>query len=297
VTDARALRVMSIMAHQDDFEFNAGGLFSLLRRRMGGSLRLKILATTRGASGHHELSLDETFRRRDREARASAAVLEAEYECLSGLDGAHLPGQVFIDRNTLGGLWNAVRAFSPDYIFCPPVITDPRAGIHIDHYNTAWAVRMTAYQLTVPHAYPALTDAAKGRMKPPLIITVDDVYAKEQGYDVAVDISGEYARKEQMALCHESQVFEWLPWNGGNERPSRDEFLAKFKERHRSTNRRYGLPEDTPREFFRFTFWGRRPTAGDIDRLFSEGTLSEAGREVVSGVEGRLPAAGTKTDP
>ena len=125
MTTAETLRVMSIMAHQDDFEFTAGGLFALLRKRYGEQIRLKILATTRGASGHHEMSLEDTFRRRDAEARRSAAVIGAEYECLTGLDGAHLPGQVFIDHNTLGGLWNAIRAFEPDFIFCPPVIEDP----------------------------------------------------------------------------------------------------------------------------------------------------------------------------
>ena len=28
------LKVMSIMAHQDDFEFNAGGLFTLLKKTL-----------------------------------------------------------------------------------------------------------------------------------------------------------------------------------------------------------------------------------------------------------------------
>jgi LmbE family N-acetylglucosaminyl deacetylase len=273
---------MSVMAHQDDFEFNAGGLFCRLRERLGDRLRLKILATTRGASGHHEMSLEDTFLRRDREARASAALIDAEYECLTCLDGAHVPGQLFIDRNTLGGLWNAVRAFAPDVIFCPPVITDPRAGLHIDHYHTAWAVRMIAYQLSVPHAYPTLTEAARARMLSPLIVAVDDPYAKEQAYDVAVDISGVYARKERMALCHESQIFEWLPWNGRREPPARDEFLARFRERHSEINRRYGLAEDTPREFFRFTFWGRRPTAGDVEWLFPGATVSETGQTLLA---------------
>lgn len=276
--DKTEIRILSIMAHQDDFEFNAGGLFALLRRDLGDAVRLKILTTTRGASGHHQLSLEETAARRDREARASAALLGAEYENLTGLDGQPLPGQVFIDRNTLGGLWNAMRVFNPDYIVCPPVITDPRAGVHIDHYNTAWAVRMTAYQFTVPHAYPTLSEAAGGgRRLSPLILNVDDIYAKEQGYDVALDISAVYPLKERMALCHESQVFEWLPWNGGNPPPTREEFLARFRERHRAINRRYGFrDEETPREFFRFTFWGRRPTRADLERLFPGGELSES---------------------
>ncbi len=254
----KTIGVMSIMAHQDDFEFNAGGLFALLRRRYGRRLRLKILATTRGASGHHEMTSDETFARRDREARRSAALIGAEYECLAGLDGQHVPGQFFLDRNTLGGLWNAIRDFEPDFIFCPPVVGDPLAGIHIDHYNTACAVRMTAYQLSVPHAYPTLNGPAKPLALNPLIINVDDPYAGERGYDYAVDISSVYAVKQRMALCHASQIFEWLPWNAGQPAPTRAGYLKKFRQRHALINQRYGLPDDAPREYFRVTHWGRK---------------------------------------
>lgn len=58
------LRVMSIMAHPDDFEFTAGGLFALLRKLRGPEVGMKILTTTRGASGHHEMGLEEPARRR-----------------------------------------------------------------------------------------------------------------------------------------------------------------------------------------------------------------------------------------
>ena len=113
-----SIRVMSIMAHQDDFEFTTGGLFAWLRHRYGDRAVLKILATTRGASGHQDLSLEQTFRRREQEAMASADVIGASYECLSLLDNSHAVGQVFPDRNTLGGLWNAIRDFQPDFIVC-----------------------------------------------------------------------------------------------------------------------------------------------------------------------------------
>ena len=62
-SSGRAMRVMSIMAHQDDFEFTAGGAFARLRQAYGQEVQIKILATTRGASEHHEMELEETFRR------------------------------------------------------------------------------------------------------------------------------------------------------------------------------------------------------------------------------------------
>lgn len=264
------IRVMSVMAHQDDFEFNAGGAFARLRQKYGERLQLKILCTTTGASGHHQLSLEETARRRAAEARRSAAILGAEYEGLTCLDGQPLTGQVLLERNLLGGLWNAVRAFEPDFIFCPPVVTDPLAGIHIDHYNTAWAVRMVAYQLTVPHAYPVMGGEAKGRVTYPVIVNVDDAYAGEGECDVVLDVAPFYEQKLRMALCHESQIFEWLPWNSGENEPiTAEEFGRRFRRRHTAVNQRYGQDDSVPREYFRLTRWGRKVEVSVLEALFA----------------------------
>jgi LmbE family N-acetylglucosaminyl deacetylase len=256
------------MAHQDDFEFTAGGIFTHLRRKCGADVELKILATTRGASGHHEMQLEETFRRREREAENSAALIGAEYECLTQLDGSHVPGQLYIDRNTMGGLWNNIRDFEPDFIFCPPVTSDPLAGIHIDHYNTAWAVRLLAYQLTVPHAYPTVNGAVKAKIIDPVIINVEDSYAEEADFDFFIELDDElYENKVRMALCHESQVFEWLPWNFNDYGKNIDEaeFRKSFRQRHSDLNQRYGRDNSIPREYFRITRWGR--TANDIEKI------------------------------
>jgi LmbE family N-acetylglucosaminyl deacetylase len=268
------LRAMSIMAHPDDFEFMAGGLFALLRKLRGPEAVLKILTTTRGASGHHEMGLEETARRRDLEARASAAVLDAEYECLRGLDGTHPMAQFLPDANLLGGLWNAIRAFGPDVIFCPPFVSDPLAGVHIDHYNTAWAVRMLAYQLTVPHAYPTVSGPVRMRVPYPAIVNVEDVYACTDSHDLAVDISPVYEEKVRMSLCHESQVFEWLPWNlalCGADAPANprdvEEFKRRFRKRHTAVNTRYGQDDAVPREFFCLTQWGRKATREELRTL------------------------------
>ena len=259
------LKVMSIMAHQDDFEFNAGGLFALLKKHYKNDIKIKILTTTRGASGHHEMDIEETFRRREKEAQNSADLIGAGYECLKCLDGSHLPGQVFIDRNLLGGLWNAVRSFEPDYIFCPPVISDPMAGIHIDHYNTAWAVRMIAYQLSVPHAYPTFDGRVKMRVAYPVIINVYDSYAGGGEFDFYADISSVYKTKEKMALCHKSQVFEWLPWNSNEDYPvTKENYREKFMKRHEILNEHHGFKDNIPREFFRITKWGNTIDSSDV---------------------------------
>jgi LmbE family N-acetylglucosaminyl deacetylase len=266
--ETEELKVMSVMAHQDDFEFNAGGLFALLRRKYGEKLKIKILATTRGASGHHVLSPDETFAVRDAEARRSASLIGAEYECLTQLDGTHLPGQVFIDRNFMGGLWNSIRDFEPDYIFCPPLVEDPFAGVHIDHYNTAHAVRLVAYQLAVPNAYPTINGPVKKKVMNPAILNVDDVYARDTKCDAHCDVSGVYGQKQEMVLAHKSQVFEWLPWIKGIKMQDEKEYLDDIRNWHIKKNRRYGFNDDKPREFFRFTRWGREITDCDRKSLF-----------------------------
>ena len=268
------LRVMSIMAHQDDFEFNLGGTFALLRRRYGDGVRLKILCTTRGASGHHEMSLEETFRRREAEARESAAKIGAEYECLRQLDGSYVHVQAMIDRNFLGGLWNAIRDFEPDAIFCPPVADDPLAGVHIDHLHTAQAVRLVAYQLLVPHAYPTMSGPPKQRIARPVVINVHDPYLSTTRFDAAVDVSEVFDEKTEMALCHRSQVFEWLPWVGGEDPPDPEVWRETFIDRMRARVASYDHEGEGAYEFFRFTRWGRPVSPEDAERLFPPGSVS-----------------------
>lgn len=265
---AGSLRVLSVMAHQDDFEFNLGGAFALLRRTWGDAVALRILTTSTGQSGHHEMPPDETFARRCAEASESAALVGADYQCLRQLDGSHA-AQVIVSRNLLGGLWNAIRAFRADVIFCPPVATDPLAGVHIDHDQTAWAVRYVAYQLSVPHAYPTLEQPVDKTYRTPLIINVDDPYIGSTQADIRQDIRAVYDQKLRMSLCHRSQVLEWLPWVGDwSEEVTPEKWAERFRLRHQEVNRRYGLTDDIPSECFRITWWGRKPHPGELERLF-----------------------------
>ena len=55
----KQLRVLSVMAHQDDFEFEAAGLFLRLRQHYGSNVALKIVTTSCGGSGHHEMSFED----------------------------------------------------------------------------------------------------------------------------------------------------------------------------------------------------------------------------------------------
>ena len=255
------LRVMSIMAHQDDFEFEAAGLFAMLRRHYGDDVELKVLTTSRGASGHHIYGTDETALIRDGEARASAALVGAEYENLTQLDGSHVTMQVFCDRNMLGGLWNAIRAFAPHYIIAPPVAVNPLAGIHIDHQHTAEAVRLVAYQLGVPNAYPTMNAPRVTRYKPPVVLTCIDGYAQDVIWHFRVCVEEVKETKCRMLRCHKSQIEEWLPFVNhlDMENPpklSSAEWLEETAERHRRRNLLCGFEDRRWFEYFAVTGWG-----------------------------------------
>jgi len=261
--------LLAIVPHQDDFEFNAGGTFAQLRARYGDAVRMKVLITSTGASGHHEMNADETFRRRMEEAAASGARIGAAVECLTQLDGTHVTGQVLVSRKLLGGIWNAIRDFGADFVFCPPTVSDPLAAVHVDHEETARAVRLVGYQLGVPRAYPALTAAAAGKeYRSPLIILMDDVYNGESHCDIANPIDDTFDLKLEMAECHISQVFEWLPFVNRQPPPSKQEFAERFRQRHSAINTRYGKDNSMPREYFRISRWGRRVTDADLKFLF-----------------------------
>lgn len=273
------LRIMSIMAHQDDFEMVAAGIFLLLRKSYGDDLKIKIVTTTRGASGHMDMDTDETFAIRDREARASAALIAAEYECLRQLDGSYVEGQVIINHNLLGGIWNVIRDFEPDVIFCPPVVTNPLSGIHIDHYNTATAVRMVAYQLIVPHAYPTMNGPIKKRFAPPLIVNVDDSYEGTSSYHICCDIFEVFDKKAEMILCHKSQIFEWLPFAEGRQPPVSEQEWKDgfFLTRHARMNNWHGKNNDVPREYFQITSWGRSASEESIKMIFPQNSERHPG--------------------
>ena len=255
------LRVMSVMAHQDDFEFEAAGLFLQLRQYYGDRVKLKILTISRGGSGHYLHDIETTAQIREKEAQASAAIVGAEYETLTQLDGSHIPAQVFCDRNMLGGLWNAIRAFAPDYVIAPPISTNPLAGIHIDHQHTAEAVRLVAYQLGVPNAYPTMNGKRLLRFKLPIILNCIDNYAKEPIWHFRVNVDAFRKQKMRMLRCHKSQIEEWLPFVHNLDKArippwSAEEWKKQTEMHHIQRNQLCGFESEQWQEYFAITAWG-----------------------------------------
>jgi len=194
------LNVLLVGAHPDDCDIKAGGLTALYCDR-GHDVR--VLSVTDGNAGHRELSGGELADRRRREGEAAAAVAGATFEMFDLPDGRLEPTLDARER-----LIRYVREYDPDLL-----VTHRPNDYHPDHRYTAQLVRDAAYMVTVPNVCPDTPPLAAN----PVIGYFADHFRKPYPFepDVPVDVSDVAGRKVEMLHCHESQMYEWLPYNTG----------------------------------------------------------------------------------
>ncbi len=269
------MRVLCVHAHFDDFEFVAAGTFELLRRRAGPDFRARVLVCTDSRSGHHFRTGEETARIRLAEQRASAAIGRYEFELLQKPGGKPFQDACpIVTHELLAALWKSIRDFEPDYLFCPPLPSDPLAGVHPDHISVADAVRRVAYLINVPHEfaryYPAADETKSTWVKTPVILNTYDGYmAGANAADLVVDVEEVFDVIAEESWCHQSQINEWLPWVARHRlEPTTD--LAAWKEKLRARfdhqARELGLPGGRAHEVFVPTAWGIVPTVEQLER-------------------------------
>jgi LmbE family N-acetylglucosaminyl deacetylase len=269
------MKVLSVHAHFDDFEFVASGAFELWRRKLGDKLRARVLVCTDGKAGHQFRTRDETGDLRIREQQQSALIGRYEFELLRFANG-QLPRDSCLQLNVelLAALWKAIRDFEPDYLFCPPLPADALCGVHNDHVTVAEAVRRVAYLINVPHAftleYPADETIPVPR-KTPVVLTVYDGYMFGAGaYDLAIDVEEAFGKIAEMSYCHQSQIKEWIPWVGRhNMAPPRSasEWLKILRQRFDLRNHQLDIKSPKAFETFTVTAWGSIPT---FEQLMSD---------------------------
>jgi LmbE family N-acetylglucosaminyl deacetylase len=217
-TDTK-LTILVIGAHPDDPDIASGG--TAIRFADAGH-RVVFVAMTNGATGHHEIGGIELARRRAAEAQASAKVAGiAEYRILDHHTG-ELEPSVHFRKEVI----RIIREIDPDLIF-----THRPYDYHPDHRYTAQLVLDASYIVTVPNMLP-LTPIPK---HVPRICYQYDRFTKPCRFvpDVVVPIDEVLDRKFAMLDCHESQFYEWIPFNRGvgDEVPSdRKERLEWFRE-------------------------------------------------------------------
>lgn len=276
-------RLLSIMAHQDDWEITCAGLWATLRAR-GLNFEGLVVATTDGRSGHQRIAPDRLVKIRHREATRAAAALGCRYEVLRDPAGKTFwNGQLVADNRARGAVWKLIRDFRPDVLFCPPRPADPRAGCHNDHVNTSTLVWSVAYQVQVPHAFPSHAwGTERASLAPPLIVNVYDDYLLEAGWDLAVDVTRGFDRKMAALHEHASQVYDWLPWVGKYAAPrTRRELATRWGDRHLLWNKRAGVSSRRPHEYFTVTRWGRPMTTADLRTFFPGARLAPGARRRV----------------
>jgi LmbE family N-acetylglucosaminyl deacetylase len=190
--------VLAIGAHPDDVELLCAGTLALLHAK---GWNVECATMTPGDCGSTTRTRVEISAIRRTEAAASAALLNGKYHCMECDD-------VFIayDRPTLLKVIRLVREVKPEIVF-----TMSPEDYMVDHEVTSEVVRTACFAagmknidtegiepfLSVPHLY--YLDPMEGK----------DILGNAIRATTIVDISSTIGKKEQMFLCHESQL-SWL---------------------------------------------------------------------------------------
>ena len=198
---SKAPALMVIGAHPDDCEITAGGVAALNAARGG---RVLFVSLTNGDKGHQTLGGIALARRRRDEAQAAAAACGAQSIVLDNHDGELMPT---LERRH--ELIRVIREFRPD------VVMFPRPwDYHPDHRYTGQIAQDAMYMVRVPSVCPYVERLEAD----PIALYVGDGFQKPYPLqaDVVVDIGPVLDQKLEALACHVSQVFEWLPFVGGN---------------------------------------------------------------------------------
>jgi LmbE family N-acetylglucosaminyl deacetylase len=192
-------KYMALFAHPDDMEIRMGGTLIKLTR---AGHEVAAVTMTNGNAGHYSMSPDELAACRRAEADAVAQLAGmSSYNIWDVPDGcleATLANRI--------RLLKEVRAFAPDVIFCfRPV------DYHPDHRASAQLVQDIAYLITVPLYCPE----SPAPERAPVILNVYDHFSSPTPFrpDCGVIIDDVLQAKLELMACHQSQFFDWLPYD------------------------------------------------------------------------------------
>ena len=214
VSAQEPLRIIVFGAHPDDCDINTGGIAALYAQ-MGH--KVKFVSLTNGNKGHHLMKPVELAARRKVEAQEAGKILGIEYIVLSNSDGELQP--------------SLENRFAVIKLICDwdadIVITHRPNDYHPDHRYTSIIVQDAAYMVEVPLMVPD----GKPLRKTPVFLYMPDRFQKPTPFspDIVIDITEVAAKKAEAICAHDSQVFEWLPWVGGNQDEASADPAAKRK--------------------------------------------------------------------
>lgn len=197
------MKILAIHSHPDDLEILAGGTLALLRRL---SVPVVMASMTPGDLGSTDRFGDEISGIRRNEARASAALIGATYQCVEFRDM-----EIFPDDPSRRRVVEFLRAVQPELI-----ITSAPVDYLCDHEATHTLVRDACFAASIPGyrtGHKNGSPAAPLAAVPHLYLTdpiggVDrEGRAAERDFFVCVDEAIE--TKRTMLACHQSQR-DWL---------------------------------------------------------------------------------------
>ena len=198
--DSDRIRIIMFGAHPDDCDEKAGGTAALFAQ-MGYAV--KFVSVTNGDAGHQTLKGEELAKRRYAETQEVAKRLGITYDVLDNHDGLLMPTlEVRLE------IIRKIREWKADIVMAPR----PN-DYHPDHRYTGVLVQDAAYMVAVPNIAPETPAPAKN----PVFLYFEDHFQRPNPFrpDIAVDITGTYAKKIAGLDAHVSQMYEWLPWIGG----------------------------------------------------------------------------------
>ncbi|SEG28107.1 PIG-L deacetylase family protein [Parabacteroides chinchillae] len=263
------IRVIVFGAHPDDCDVNAGGTAALFAQ-MGH--KVKFVSLTNGDKGHHQMQPEALAARRKKEMQEAGRHLGIVYENLDNHDGelmATLENRKKVIRMICD--WKA-----------DIVITHRPNDYHPDHRYASTIVQDAAYMISVPLMVPG----GEPLLKAPVFLYMQDSFLKPNPFspDIVIDITPVVEKKLDAICAHESQVYEWLPWNGGYENDvpadatgkrklSADHFLwQKMSDRYTEPALKWYSPEQiksiTYFEAFEVCEYGNIPDREKILQLF-----------------------------
>jgi N-acetylglucosamine malate deacetylase 1 len=194
-------RILAIHAHPDDIELQCAGTLALLKRK---GCPIVMVTMTAGDCGSAELEADEIARIRREEARKSAELLGADYDC------GEFPDLLFdVSPDSRRRVTELVRRARPDI-----VLTAPPVDYMTDHEVTSRLVRDACFCAPIPNFKTQQWDPAPPTAHIPHLYYVDpiegaDWFGNPVACDFVVDISETFELKLQMLACHDSQR-SWL---------------------------------------------------------------------------------------
>jgi len=247
-------------AHPDDAEFHAGGL--MVSQAARGS-QIGILSLTDGSAGHHQMTRPELATRRRKEAQASARLLDAELFTWQVADGELAP-ELSLRHRLIG----VIREFAPELI-----VTHRTNDYHPDHRAAAQLVQDACYLLRVPNVMPDIPALDED----PIVLSMADFFSRPNPFiaDVVISLDAWMDSVLDLLVCHESQVFEWLPHMAGEEIEGdpRDWLIGYYGRRPAAIARRHA-PQYRYAEAFELSEYGRRISVSDIQQRLTTGELA-----------------------